>query len=150
MSKAKLWDPNFCKGAPLVVGQLAENQRRWVAGLLAQALGNVKAVAELLDMDRKTVLRGRTEVEAGVHGLGRVRRSGAGGKPAEERDPTVEKELCTPTIKCCNPEFKSPVNPAPAPTRTSKRKRFVAQALRFSPESASLTNPPNKLRRFAL
>ena len=65
--------------------------------MLAQALGSVTGVAELLGMDRKTVLRGRTEVEAGLSGLEpeRVRRTGAGVKLSEEEDPSLERDLLT-------------------------------------------------------
>lgn len=95
MSQADTWDPAFRESAPLVADHLPEHYRRWVAGLLAQALGSVKGVAELLGMDRKTVLRGRREVEAGLSGLDplRVRRPGAGVKLAEEGDPTLEEDL---------------------------------------------------------
>ena len=95
MSRTRPWDPAFCESALKVTDRLPEHHRRWVAGLLAQALGSVSGIAELLGMDRKTVRRGKKEVEAGLRACppNRVRRAGAGGKLAEERDLTLEEDL---------------------------------------------------------
>ena len=95
MSRTRAWDPGFREGAQEVAARLPEHHRRWVAGLFAQALGSVSDVAQLLGMDRKTVGRGKSEVENGLasQSSDRVRRPGAGAKLAEDKDPTLEADL---------------------------------------------------------
>lgn len=74
----------------LLMSRLDEQQRRWLAGVEALRLGRggEVLVATLTGLDRKTVRRGRREVEAGLRGVpaDRVRREGAGRKTAEKKD----------------------------------------------------------------
>ena len=74
----------------LLMSRLDEQQRRWLAGVecLRIGRGGEVLVAMLTGLDRKTVRRGRREVEAGLRGVPakRVRREGAGRKTAEKND----------------------------------------------------------------
>lgn len=69
----------------LVLEQLNEKHRRWVAGLLSETLGHggTKRIAEAGGIDLKTILRGYKELQQGLVTCvsGRVRRPGA-GRPA--------------------------------------------------------------------
>ncbi len=73
------------KHVALVFARLDEQQRRWVAGLLAEVLGcgGTKQVAELAGIDPKTVRQGRIDLDGELSEYphdGRVRRPG-GGRP---------------------------------------------------------------------
>jgi len=66
---------------------LDERQRRLLAGLEALRLGHggTRLVAQITELDEKTVRRGRREVtDANSSPLGRVRRAGAGRPKAEK------------------------------------------------------------------
>jgi hypothetical protein len=82
---------------PLVFARLDEQQRRWVAGLLAEVLGRggTKQVAELAGIDPKTVRQGRIDLDRELSEYpddGRVRRPG-GGRPAiKKRSPTSSSD----------------------------------------------------------
>ena len=78
--------------APLV----DERSRRLFAGAEALALGRggVSAVARATGLARSTVQRGVKDVRAADGGVkGRIRREGAGRPRAEERDPTLRRDL---------------------------------------------------------
>lgn len=78
--------------APLV----DERARRLFAGAEALALGSrgISAVARATGLARATVRRGVEDVRAGDAGTkGRTRREGAGRPRAEERDPTLRRDL---------------------------------------------------------
>lgn len=74
-----------------VLERLDEQQRRWVAALEATHLGygGTRLVAQITDLDEKTIRRGRRELGAGLLGLDpvRVRKPGAGRKPVEKSLP---------------------------------------------------------------
>lgn len=67
---------------PLVLSELDEKQRRWVAGLLSEMLGRggISRVAELSGLDPKTIRRGRMDLNQQLAGCpkDRIRRAGAG------------------------------------------------------------------------
>lgn len=67
---------------PLVLSELDEKQRRWVAGLLSEVLGRggTSRVAELSGLDPKTIRQGRIDLSQGLSGYpkDRIRRAGAG------------------------------------------------------------------------
>lgn len=73
----------------LVLSQLDEKQRRLVAGLLSNAVGRggVTLLSGITGMDRKTVRRGRDELDNGLKDCptDRVRRPGAGRPPVEKK-----------------------------------------------------------------
>lgn len=79
----------------LVLSQLDEKQRRLVAGLLSNAVGRggVILLSRITGLDRKTVRRGRDELDNGLKDCptGRVRREGAGRPPVEKKVPTSSK-----------------------------------------------------------
>ncbi len=79
----------------LVLSQLDEKQRRLVAGLLSNAVGRggVTQLARITGLDRKTVRRGRDELDNDLKDCptGRVRREGAGRPPVEKKVPTSSK-----------------------------------------------------------
>ena len=87
-SEPKRWR----KQVNLVLAQLDKKQRRLVAGLLSNAVGRggVTQLARITGLDRKTVRRGRDELDNGLKDCptGRVRREGAGRPPAEKKVPT--------------------------------------------------------------
>ena len=66
----------------LVCDQLNEKHRRWVAGLLSEALGwgGTKRISELTDLDPKTIRQGRIDLQNNLEGYcaDRVREKGAG------------------------------------------------------------------------
>lgn len=49
---------------PLVLSELDEKQRRWVAGLLSEVLGRggIRFVAEVSGLDPKTIRQGRIDL----------------------------------------------------------------------------------------
>jgi len=73
----------------LVLSQLDEKQRRLVAGLLSNAVGRggVTLLSRITGLDRKTVRRGRDELDSGLQDCpaDRVRREGAGRPPVEKK-----------------------------------------------------------------
>lgn len=78
-----------------VLPHLNEVQRRVVAGSMAQALGRggKTAVAAASGLSRNTVVRGQTELEAGVVPSERLRAPGAGDKPAIDKQPGLLEAL---------------------------------------------------------
>ena len=79
----------------LVLSQLDEKQRRLVAGLLSNAVGRggVTVLSRITGLDRKTVRRGRDELDNGLQDCpaDRVRREGAGPPPVEKKVPASSK-----------------------------------------------------------
>ena len=79
----------------LVLSQLDEKQRRLVAGLLSNAVGRggVTVLSRITGLDRKTVRRGRDELDNGLQDCpaDRVRREGAGHPPVEKKVPASSK-----------------------------------------------------------
>lgn len=75
---------------PLVLSELDEKQRRWVAGLLSEVLGRggTRQVAELSGLDPKTIRQGRIDLSQNLSGYpkDRIRRAGAGR-------PTLKKTI---------------------------------------------------------
>ena len=72
----------------LAVGD--ERMRRLLAGFLAEQIGRggISDLASITGLDRKTIARGRRELQSGEFFAGvRVRRSGAGRKPLESKSP---------------------------------------------------------------
>ncbi len=73
----------------LVFSRLNEDQRRWVAGLLAKAVGwgGDTQLSRMTGLDAKTIKRGRDELENGLRDCptDRVRREGAGRHCAEKK-----------------------------------------------------------------
>lgn len=67
---------------PLVLSELDEKQRRWVAGLLSEVLGRggIRFVAEVSGLDPKTIRQGRIDLSQELSGYpkDRIRRAGAG------------------------------------------------------------------------
>ena len=90
-SERKRWR----KQVNLVLAQLDEKQRRLVAGLLSNAVGRggVTQLARITGLDRKTVRRGRDELDNDLKDCpaDRVRREGAGRPPVEKKVPTSSK-----------------------------------------------------------
>ena len=80
--------PDWFDHVPLVLSELDEKQRRWVAGLLSEALGRggTKQVAELSGLNPKTIRQGRIDLGNQLAGYpkARIRRSGAGRPPAKK------------------------------------------------------------------
>lgn len=80
---------------PLVLSELDEKQRRWVAGLLSGILGHggISRVAELSGLDPKTIRRGRMDLSQQLSGCpkGRVRRAGAGRPTLKKRTRHLNK-----------------------------------------------------------
>ena len=78
----------------LVLSQLDEKQRRLVAGLLSNAVGRggVTLLSQITGLDRKTVRRGRDELDNDLQDCpsNRVRREGAGRPPLEKKVPTFK------------------------------------------------------------
>ena len=79
----------------LVFSQLDEKQRRRVAGLLSNAVGRggVTVLSRITGLDRKTVRRGRDELDNGLQDCpaDRVRREGAGHPLVEKKVPASSK-----------------------------------------------------------
>ena len=79
----------------LVFSQLDEKQRRRVAGLLSNAVGRggVTVLSRITGLDRKTVRRGRDELDNGLQDCpaDRVRREGTGHPPVEKKVPASSK-----------------------------------------------------------
>jgi len=76
----------------LVFSRLNEQQRRWVGGLLSDLLGRggTKQIAELAELDPKTIRQGRIDLERQLEDYpndGRVRRPGGGRPPLKKRIP---------------------------------------------------------------
>jgi hypothetical protein len=84
-SELKRWR----KQVNLVLAQLDEKQKRLVAGLLSNAVGRggVTQLARITGLDRKTVRRGRDELDNDLKDCptDRVRREGAGRPPVEKK-----------------------------------------------------------------
>ena len=84
-SELKRWS----KQVNLVLAQLDEKQKRLVAGLLSNAVGRggVTQLARITGLDRKTVRRGRDELDNDLKDCpaDRVRREGAGRPPVEKK-----------------------------------------------------------------
>lgn len=68
----------------LVLDQLNEKHRRWVAGLLSETLGHggTKRIADASGIDPKTIRQGRQDLQQHLadYPVGRIRRAG-GGRP---------------------------------------------------------------------
>lgn len=79
----------------LVFSQLNEKQRRLVAGLLSNVVGRggVTLLSRITGLDRKTVRRGRDEIDNDLKDCpaDRVRREGAGRPPAEKKVPASKR-----------------------------------------------------------
>jgi hypothetical protein len=79
----------------LVLSRLDEKQTRLVVGLLSNAVGRggVTLLSRITGLDRKTVRRGRDELENGLKDCptDRVRREGAGRPPVEKKVPASSK-----------------------------------------------------------
>ena len=90
MSSSPLPDTQWSTHLPLVLSELDERQRRWVAGLLSEVLGygGISRVAELSGLDRKTIRQGRKDLNAHLVNCpkDRIRRAGA-GRPALKKTP---------------------------------------------------------------
>jgi len=84
-------DTQWQETVRLVLGRLAENERRWVAALVAKAVGwgGERFAAEVSGLDPKTIRSGRAERENDLADCpaGRVRRPGAGRVPVEKKLP---------------------------------------------------------------
>ena len=82
MSASDVNDTQWFPHLPLVLAELDEKQRRWVAGLLSEVLGygGISRVSELSGLDRKTIQQGRKDLKAGLSHCpkDRIRRVGAG------------------------------------------------------------------------
>ena len=75
---------------PLVLSELNEKQRRWVAGLLSEMLGHggISRIAELSGIDPKTIRQGRIDLSQQLsdYPKDRIRRAGA-GRPTLKKTP---------------------------------------------------------------
>ena len=82
-------DERWQKKVRLVIGRLAENERRWVAALISGAVGwgGETFAATVTGLDPKTVHAGRIELENDLDDCpqDRVRRPGAGRVPVEKK-----------------------------------------------------------------
>ena len=126
---AWLTDPTWRNHAQEFLEHLAENQRRWFAGLLTllvDAHGGLARVSELLDLHANTVRRGKREVEAGLseRPQERVRLPGAGCPLVEHRDRTIEEDLAA----LAEPDTAG--DPCHRRKWTRKSLRQLAEALR--------------------
>jgi len=85
-------DEDWQEKVQLVLGRLNENERRWVAGLLAEAVGwgGEAFASAVTGLDPKTVRTGRVELENELADCpaDSIRRPGAGR-------PAVEKKILT-------------------------------------------------------
>jgi hypothetical protein len=84
-------DEDWQEKVRLVLGRLSENERRWVAGLLAGAVGwgGETFAASVTGLDAKTVRTGRVELESELADCPAdgIRRPGAGRPPVEKKIP---------------------------------------------------------------
>lgn len=84
LSADEQWQANV----RLLLSRLAENERRWVAGLLSAAVGwgGESFAAAVTGLDPKTVRTGRMELQNELADCpsDRVRREGAGRPPVEK------------------------------------------------------------------
>ncbi len=82
-------DRAFHRQLNLLFGRLEENQRRWLAALEADKLGNGgdRLMAQISGLDEKTIRRGRQELADELVGVPvkHVRRSGGGRPPVEKK-----------------------------------------------------------------
>jgi transposase len=78
-----------------VMPHLNEVQRRVVAGAMARALGRggKTAAAKASGLSRNTVIKAQAEVEAGIEPSVRLRATGAGDKPAIDKQPGLLEAL---------------------------------------------------------
>lgn len=78
------WEPHV----KLILDQLNEKHRRWVAGLLSEMIGHggTQRISSLIGLDPKTIRRGRIELQQGLEGYStdRVRRGGGGRPPLKK------------------------------------------------------------------
>jgi len=85
MAVSEHWESHL----KLVLEQLNEKHRRWVAGLLSETLGHggTKRIAEATGIDPKTIRRGCKDLKQGLidYPAGRVRRPGAGRPSLKKR-----------------------------------------------------------------
>ena len=85
-------DKDWQEKVQLVLGRLSENERRWVAGLFARAVGwgGEAFAAAVTGLDLKTVRTGRVELENDLAECptDSIRRPGAGRPPVEKKTPT--------------------------------------------------------------
>lgn len=81
-------DNDWQEKVQLVLSRLAENERRWVAGLLSETVGwgGETFASAVTGLDPKTVRTGRKELESELQNCptDRVRREGAGRPPVEK------------------------------------------------------------------
>jgi len=82
--------------AKVVFEELSEKQRRWVAGVMSEMLGwgGTKRMADLIDMDPKTIRQGRIDLQNNLDGFPseRIRREG-GGRPPLEKKIQISSEI---------------------------------------------------------
>lgn len=71
-----------------VVAELDEKGRRLFAGLLASQLGRggIQRLAEITGLNRRTIRRGRRELQDLSPVSGRIRRPGGGRRAVEKKD----------------------------------------------------------------
>lgn len=73
----------------LVFLHLDEKQRRLVAGLLSKTVewGGDSVMAQMTGIDRKTIMKGRIEIDEGLKNIpeDRIRSTGAGRPPVEKK-----------------------------------------------------------------
>jgi hypothetical protein len=73
----------------LLLSRLNEPQRRWFVGFLSQKADspNDQQLARITGLDRKTIRRGRRELESALGDVpqGRQRRTGGGRLPVEKK-----------------------------------------------------------------
>ena len=83
---SELWEPHM----EMVLAELDEKHRRWVAGLLSEVLGygGISKVAALSGLDPKTIRRGRQDLEEHFEGCPEngIRHKGA-GRPSLQKKP---------------------------------------------------------------
>src|SRR4051812_37890640 len=81
----------------IVMSQLDERQRRWIAALEAERYGRSGEtyIAEITGLDRKTIRRGRRELAQNLAGavLDRVRHAGAGRPRAAKNTRKLKSQL---------------------------------------------------------
>ena len=81
----------------LLMSQLDEQQRRWYMAVESQRLGHggTELMNTITGMDKKTILRGRKEMEAGLEGRpkNRVRVKGGGRQKIEEKNDEIVDQL---------------------------------------------------------
>jgi hypothetical protein len=90
------YPPEIEKGMKLFADSLRENDRRRYAALEAAKLGHggIEYVAKVLDIDPKTVQRGRRDLEAlADQPQDRVRKKGGGRKRRLDQDPQIDDDF---------------------------------------------------------